>query len=73
MHNSIVIFTVYRFQPEIRILGEFGPKSQNCQFKLKFGNFSMRNSIVMFTFSVFNRKYPFWVNLVQKVQIVSQS
>ena len=26
----------------------------------------MQNSIVVFTFSVFNQKYPFWANLVQK-------
>ena len=27
----------YRFQPEIPFLGKFGPKNENCQFKLKFG------------------------------------
>ena len=27
----------------------------------------------VFTFSVFSRKYPFWVNLVQKVKNVSLS
>ena len=34
-------------------------------------NLNMQNSIVMLTFSDFDRKYPFWVNLVQKIQIVS--
>ena len=55
-------------------LGKFGPKSQNYQFMLKFGtytNSNMQNSMVMFTFSAFDWKYPFWANLVQNVKIVS--
>ena len=61
---------------EISFLGKFGPKNQNYQFKLKFGtdtNSNMQNSMVMFTFSVFDQKYPFWGNLVQKVKIISWS
>ena len=57
----------------ISCLGKFGPKNQNCQFKLKFGNktnSNMQNSMMMFTFSVFNHNYPSWVNLVQKFKIV---
>ena len=27
----------FRFWLEIPFLGKFGPKNQNCQFKLKFG------------------------------------
>ena len=64
------------FWPEISFLSKFGPKIQNCQFKLKFGtetNSNKQNSMVLFTFSVFNRKYPFWVSLVQKLKIVSFS
>ena len=40
---------------EIEFLGKFGRKTQNCQFKQKFGaqtNSNMQNSIVMSTFSV---------------------
>ena len=33
----------------------------------------MHNSIAMFTFYVLNRKYSFWENLVQKIEIVSLS
>ena len=33
----------------------------------------MQNSIVMFTFLVFGRKYPVWDNLVQKIKIISWS
>ena len=36
-------------------------------------NSKMMNSIVMFTFSVLDRKYPFWPNLVQNIKIVSLS
>ena len=63
------------FFPKIGAL-YIGPKYQNCQFKLKFGtyaNSNMQNSTVMFTFSVFDWKYPFWANLVQKIKIVSSS
>ena len=55
---------------------KFGPKNQYCQFKLKFGsktNSNMQNWMVMLTFSVFDRKHPFWVNLVEKSKIVSLS
>ena len=43
-------------------LDKFGPKNQNCHFKLKTGtktNSHMKNTMVMFTFSVFDRKYLF--------------
>ena len=31
------MLTFFYFRPEIPFLGKFGPKNQNCQFKLKFG------------------------------------
>ena len=37
-------------------------KNLNCQFKQKFGaktTLNMHNSMIMFTFSVFDRKYLF--------------
>ena len=37
-------------------------KTENCQFKLKFGteaNWNMPNSMMMFTFSVFTLKFLF--------------
>ena len=55
---------------------KFGPKNQNSQFKLEFDtkpNSNMQNSVVMFTFSFSDRKYPFWANLVQKVIIIALS
>ena len=33
----------------------------------------MPNSMVMFTFSVFDGKFPFWENLVEIIKIVSLS
>ena len=64
----------FRFRLEILFLNKFGPKNQNCQFKVKFDiqpNSNMQNSVVVFTFFVFDRKYPVWANLVQNVRIVS--
>ena len=46
-------------------------ETENYQFKLKFGkctSLNIRNSMVMFTFSIFVWKYPFWANLVQKIK-----
>ena len=45
---------------EIPFLGKFGPKNQNCHFKVKFGtytNSNMQNSMVMFIF------FRFWVEI----------
>ena len=36
---------------------------RNCQFELKFGTFinlNMQNSMMVLTFSIFDRKYLFW-------------
>ena len=49
--------------------GKFSPKSENCQFKLKFGtktNSNMQNSIVVFTFSMF----PFLVDKSKQNAII---
>ena len=62
------------YRPETLFLGKFGPKNQNCLFKMKFGaytNSNMQDSVVMLTFFDFDRKKLFWVNLVQKIEIVS--
>ena len=63
-----------RFLPKIPFLSKYGPKHQNCQFKLKcvaLTNSNVQKAVTMFTFSFFNRKYPIWVNLIQKIRIVS--
>ena len=68
--------SVFIFWVEIPFLGKFGQKNQNCHFKLKIGtynNSNMQNSMVLFIFFVFDRKYPFGANLVKKVKIISWS
>ena len=50
----------FRFGPETHFLGKFGPKNQNCQFKLKFGtytNSNMQSSLMLFTFSINTKIY----------------
>ena len=54
-------------------LGKFVTKTQNCQFKLKYGtetNSNMHNSMGMFLFSFLHWKNPFLANLVKKSEIV---
>ena len=49
-------------QPQTPLLGKTSPKYQNCYSKLKFDtqiNSNMQNSMVVFTFSIFDRKYLF--------------
>ena len=65
--------SLFCFRPEKTLLGKSGPTNQNCQFRLKFAtrtNSNMRNSMIMFTSSVFDHKYPFRLNLVQIFKIV---
>ena len=65
---------LFYFQLEITFLGKFGPTNQNYGFKLKFGtkaNLNKRNSMIMFNFSGFDQKNPFWINLGKKIKIFS--
>ena len=53
-------------------MGKSGPKSQNRQFKLKFGtkaNLNMQNPKVLFTFAVLQRKYHFGQTLSQNSKL----
>ena len=50
--NSDVHFSCFTL--EIPLLGKFGPKNQNCQFRLKFGIYN--NS----TIQLFRPEIPFW-------------
>ena len=62
------------FRPKIHFLGKFDSKIQNCFCKLKFGthtNSNIQNAMVMFTFSIFDRKYSLRANLIQKIKIFS--
>ena len=58
---------------ENTFLVKSGQQNQNCQLKQKFGtrtNLNMRNSMIIFTFSVFGHKYLSLANLVWKFKIV---
>ena len=48
-------------------------KKQNFLFKVMFhtkNNSNVLNTTVIISFSVLDRKYPFWANLFQKIKIV---
>ena len=67
---------LFCFWSDIPFLSKFSTKNENCQCKLKFSTqikSNLQNSTVMFIFSVFDHKYPFPANLVQKIKIVSLS
>ena len=56
------------------LFGKIWTKSQNCQFKIKFGtctNSNTQSLMVVFTFSILDRISPFWANLFQKIKVVS--
>ena len=58
--NGGIHFFYFRIQ--IHFFGEFGPKNQNCEFKIKLRtqtNSNMHISVILFTFSAFDRKYFF--------------
>ena len=56
------------FRAEIPCSGKFGPKYQNYKFKLKYAEFNGDAH-----FFCLDWKYTFWVNLVQKINIISLS
>ena len=75
MPNSMVMLIFFCFRLEKLFLGKFGPKNQNCLVgKIKMVSLSWnlvprlfqicktQNSMVMFTFFVFDRKYLSWAN-----------
>ena len=53
--------SLFLFSTRNTLFGQICPKNQNCQFELKFGTYTnyMQNSMVMFTFSIFDQKYLF--------------
>ena len=59
IHGGVHFFC---FRLGIPFLSKFGQKKLNCQFQQKFdiyANSNLQNSVAMFTFSIFDRKYPF--------------
>ena len=65
MHNLVVEFTFFCFRQDIPFLDKFGPKNQNCLFKLKLGtktNWNMYNSMVISFFLLLPGNTCFWFN-----------
>ena len=62
----------FLFSIRMPFLGKFRPKCQNCQFQVKldmYTNLNKQNSVMLFTFFIFDQKCSFWGNLVQNVKI----
>ena len=78
MQNSVGIFTFFCFRPEFSCLVKFYPKnkivslSRNLLPRLILNMYNPM-VVVIFTFSVLDRKHPVWANLVQKSKIFSLS
>ena len=71
MQNSMAMFAFSTFHRKYLFWGKFGPKTQNCQFKLKPStqtNLNMQNSMVVFTFSFLDHKIPFLGKFGPKIQ-----
>ena len=63
--NSKVVFTFFVLDRKYPFLSKFGPKNENCLFKMK-----LSNSMAMFIWPAMTRKHTIWTNLVQKIQII---
>ena len=42
----MVVFSFFVLDRQQLFLGKFGPKNQNCHFKLKFGNYNHFHNIL---------------------------
>ena len=66
--------SLFSFLTGNTLFGQIWSKNQTYYFKLKFGgqpNSSLEKLMMLFTFFVFDWKYPFGANLVQKIKIFS--
>ena len=66
--------SLFSFSTGNTLFGQIWSKKLYCQFKVKLDtqtNSNMQNSMAVFTFFLFDRKYPLLVTLVQNVKIVS--
>ena len=61
------------FRLKVTFLDKFRPKTEDCQFQLKFGTYSnlnMKNSLAMFILSVFELKYFFFGKFVSNNRLL---
>ena len=66
MQNSMLMFT-FLFLSGNTHFGQIWSQIQISLFEVKLGNYTksnMYNSMVMFTFSIFDQNYPFCVELI---------
>ena len=69
----MVTFTCPALDGKLSYFDKFGPKNQNCLFKIKvntYSNSNMQNSMAMPICLALGGKYSFWANLVKKLKIV---
>ena len=65
---------VFNFWPKIIFLKKHNSNFHNFPFQLKFvteNNSNMQNSMVLFIFLCLDWKFSLWVNLIQKMKIVT--
>ena len=65
----------FLFWSDMSFLGKFAQKCQNCYFKVKLTPrlIQMQNSMMLFSFFVFDQKFFFLPNLIQKVKVITLS
>ena len=64
--------SLFLFSTGNTLFGKIWTKKWKILFKIKFGtvtNLEIQNSKVVFPFSFLDRKYPSWLNLIQKIKI----
>ena len=69
----MVLFTFHVLGWEYHFWENLVQKNKNCQFKLEFGtytNLNMKNSLLMFIFSVLTGSIFFGGNLFPKIDLV---
>ena len=52
MQNSIGVFSFFLFRSKIPFPVEFGPKNENCHFKLKFNIKANPNMCILMNFKI---------------------
>ena len=70
----MVVFIFFCFKRETLFLGKFSLKFQYCQFKQKFGPYTisnMQNSMAVFTFAVLEGKHHFGQIWTKKHKVFS--
>ena len=73
LHSHLRIFHVAQWCHRWSTLSRLVQKCHGTQKYSTQPNSNVQNSVMLLAFFVFDWKYPFWANLVQKVKIISLS